>query len=144
MILLNLLLLVSVFGMLWVKNSIHMLWWMVMTYFISAALINLNGNVFLSWILVLVYVGAIVILFLFSIFMLEEIRSQKKSSFIFLVYVFLFFQILDISLNIKIFSGNELMSLNTLFDQYYLPLFYIIILLFLGLFGVAFMPSRKK
>ena len=144
MILLNLLLLVSVFGMLWVKNSIHMLWWMVMTYFISAALINLNGNVFLSWILVLVYVGAIVILFLFSIFMLEEIRSQKKSSFIFLVYVFLFFQILDISLNVKIFSGNELMSLNTLFDQYYLPLFYIIILLFLGLFGVAFMPSRKK
>merc|ERR1712078_821418 len=114
------------------------------TYFISAALINLNGNVFLSWILVLVYVGAIVILFLFSIFMLEEIRSQKKSSFIFLIYVFLFFQILDISLNIKIFSGNELMSLNTLFDQYYLPLFYILILLFLGLFGVAFMPSRKK
>ena len=144
MVLLNLLLLMSVFGMLWVKNSIHMLWWMVMTYFISAALINLNGNVFLSWILVLVYVGAIVILFLFSIFMLEEIRSQKKSSFIFLVYVFLFFQILDISLNVKIFSGNELMSLNTLFDQYYLPLFYIIILLFLGLFGVAFMPSRKK
>ena len=81
-------LLFTLSGMLWVKNSIHMLWWMVISYFISAALINIYGNDFISWILVLVYIGAIVILFLFAIFMLEEIRSSKMPSLLNIIYFF--------------------------------------------------------
>jgi len=134
-------LLFTLFGMLWVKNSIHMLWWMVISYFISAALINIYGNDFISWILVLVYIGAIVILFLFAIFMLEEIRSSKMPSLLNVLF-FLFLIInLDLSIPNSFSFGSELLSIFSLFNQFFLPLLYIIILLFLGLFAVAFLPT---
>lgn len=137
-------LLFTLSGMLWVKNSIHMLWWMVISYFISAALINIYGNDFISWILVLVYIGAIVILFLFAIFMLEEIRSSKMPSLLNVLFFFFLIINLDLSVTNSFSFGSELVSLFSLFNQFFLPLFYIIILLFLGLFAVAFLPSRLK
>jgi len=135
-------LLFTLTGMLWVKNSIHMLWWMVISYFISAALINIYGNDFISWILVLVYIGAIVILFLFAIFMLEEIRSSKMPSLLNIIFFFIIN--LDLSISNSFSFGSELVSIFSLFNQFFLPLLYIIILLFLGLFAVAFLPSRLK
>merc|ERR1712018_804906 len=115
-----------------------MLWWMVISYFISAALINIYGNDFISWILVLVYIGAIVILFLFAIFMLEEIRSSKMPSLLNVLF-FLFLIInLDLSIPNSFSFGSEFLSILSLFNQFFLPLLYIIILLFLGLFAVLF------
>merc|ERR1712122_292811 len=114
---------------------------MVISYFISAALINIYGNDFISWILVLVYIGAIVILFLFAIFMLEEIRSSKMPSLLNILFLFLILN-LDLSIPNSFNFGSELVSIFSLFNQFFLPLFYIIILLFLGLFAVAFLPSR--
>lgn len=121
-------LLFTLTGMLWVKNSIHMLWWMVISYFISAALINIYGNDFISWILVLVYIGAIVILFLFAIFMLEEIRSSKMPSllniifffFLLLIWIYPFLIPFPLVLNLFLFF----LCLINFFYLYYILLYY--------------------
>lgn len=125
--------------MLWVKNSIHMLWWMVLSYFSAAALISVSGHSFLPWILLLVYVGAIVILFLFALFMLEEVRASKN--YFFFIFLFLFFFFIFFT-PLSYFSppvfALEFFTLVTLYDQFLLPFFYILLFLFLALFAVAF------
>ncbi len=62
------------------KNPVHSVLWLVSTFFSAAGLFVLLGAEFVAMLLVIVYVGAVMVLFLFVVMMLdvdfEELRGQ--------------------------------------------------------------------
>ncbi|HEY8243346.1 MAG TPA: NADH-quinone oxidoreductase subunit J [Casimicrobiaceae bacterium] len=66
-----------------VRNPVHAALWLVASFFTAAAIWLLLGAEFLAIVLVLVYVGAVMVLFLFVIMMLDinfdELRRNFKS-----------------------------------------------------------------
>ena len=66
-----------------VRNPVHAALWLVSSFFAAAAIWLMLGAEFLAIVLVLVYVGAVMVLFLFVIMMLEinfdELRRNFKS-----------------------------------------------------------------
>jgi len=61
------------------KNPVHSVLWLILAFFSSAGLFVLMGAEFLAMLLVIVYVGAVAVLFLFVVMMLdinfEELRD---------------------------------------------------------------------
>ena len=53
------------------KNPVHSVLWLILTFFSSAGLFVLLGAEFLAMVLVVVYVGAVAVLFLFVVMMLD-------------------------------------------------------------------------
>ncbi|MBL6621516.1 MAG: NADH-quinone oxidoreductase subunit J [Rickettsiales bacterium] len=61
------------------RNPVHSVLFLIFAFFNSAGLFLLQGAEFLALILVIIYVGAVAILFLFVVMMLNiEIKSIKK------------------------------------------------------------------
>jgi NADH-quinone oxidoreductase subunit J len=65
-----------------VKNSVHAALFLVLTFFTSAALWLLLQAEFLAIALVLVYVGAVMVLFLFVVMMLDINTESAREGFI--------------------------------------------------------------
>jgi len=65
-----------------VKNPVHAALFLVLTFFSSAAIWLLLRAEFLAIALVLVYVGAVMVLFLFVVMMLEINFSQLREGFV--------------------------------------------------------------
>jgi NADH-quinone oxidoreductase subunit J len=65
-----------------VKNSVHAALFLVLTFFTSAALWLLLQAEFLAIALVLVYVGAVMVLFLFVVMMLDINTESTREGFI--------------------------------------------------------------
>lgn len=63
--------LVSSFLVITVRNPVHSVLFLILAFFNSAALFVLLGAEFLAMILVVVYVGAVAVLFLFVVMMLD-------------------------------------------------------------------------
>ena len=61
-------------------NPIHSVFWLVLVFLNSAALLLLLGFNFIPLMLIIVYVGAIAILFLFVIMMLDILHLKKIDS----------------------------------------------------------------
>jgi NADH-quinone oxidoreductase subunit J len=53
------------------RNPVHSVLWLILSFFTSAALFVLVGAEFLAMLLVVVYVGAVAVLFLFVVMMLD-------------------------------------------------------------------------
>ena len=65
-----------------VKNSVHAALFLILTFFTSAALWLLMQAEFLAIALVLVYVGAVMVLFLFVVMMLDINTESTREGFI--------------------------------------------------------------
>jgi len=61
------------------KNPVHSVLWLILTFFTSAGLMVLIGAEFLAMLLVVVYVGAVAVLFLFVVMMLDVDFAEMKS-----------------------------------------------------------------
>ena len=61
-------------------NPIHSVFWLVLVFLNSSALLLILGFNFVPLMLVIVYVGAIAILFLFVIMMLDILHLKKTES----------------------------------------------------------------
>ena len=64
------------------RNPVHSVLFLIVTFFNSAALFILIGAEFLAMILVIVYVGAVAVLFLFVVMMLNIDFLQLRSGFV--------------------------------------------------------------
>ncbi|MBP1850612.1 NADH-quinone oxidoreductase subunit J [Rhizobium halophytocola] len=62
---------VSAFMVIWAKNPVHSVLFLILTFFNAAGLFLLTGAEFLAMILLVVYVGAVAVLFLFVVMMLD-------------------------------------------------------------------------
>jgi NADH-quinone oxidoreductase subunit J len=64
-----------------VRNPVHSVLFLILAFFNAAALFLLAGAEFLAMILVIVYVGAVAVLFLFVVMMLDINFSQLREGF---------------------------------------------------------------
>ena len=76
------LVLISAIGVVTVNNPVKSAIYLVFTFFSSAVLWLLLNAEFLSIILILVYVGAVMVLFLFVVMMLDINITQAKEGFV--------------------------------------------------------------
>jgi len=64
------------------RNPVHSVLFLILAFFNSAALFVLMGAEFLAMILVVVYVGAVAVLFLFVVMMLDINFAELKAGFL--------------------------------------------------------------
>jgi NADH-quinone oxidoreductase subunit J len=64
------------------RNPVHSVLWLILAFFTSAGLLVLLGAEFLAMILVVVYVGAVMVLFLFVVMMLDVDFVELKKGFL--------------------------------------------------------------
>jgi NADH-quinone oxidoreductase subunit J len=65
-----------------VRNPVHAVLFLILAFFNSAGLFILLGAEFLAMILVVVYVGAVMVLFLFVIMMLDVDFAEMRAGFV--------------------------------------------------------------
>ncbi|HEY0115527.1 MAG TPA: NADH-quinone oxidoreductase subunit J [Allosphingosinicella sp.] len=63
------------------RNPVHSVLWLILAFFNAAGLFLLIGAEFLAFLLVIVYVGAVAVLFLFVVMMLDVDFAQLRSGF---------------------------------------------------------------
>ena len=63
------------------KNPVHSVLWLILSFFNAAGLFVLLGAEFLAMILVIVYVGAVAVLFLFVVMMLDVDFARLRAGF---------------------------------------------------------------
>ncbi|MFT4178554.1 MAG: NADH-quinone oxidoreductase subunit J [Thermomonas sp.] len=64
------------------RNPVHATLWLVLTFFSVACTWIVGGAEFLGIVLVLVYVGAVMVLFLFVVMMLDVDMAPKREGFV--------------------------------------------------------------
>jgi NADH-quinone oxidoreductase subunit J len=63
------------------RNPVHSVLWLIMAFFNAAGLMVLVGAEFIAMLLVIVYVGAVAVLFLFVVMMLDIDFAELRSGF---------------------------------------------------------------
>lgn len=72
---------VSALAVIMARNPVHSVLWLILAFFTSAGLLVLIGAEFLAMLLVVVYVGAVAVLFLFVVMMLDvDFVEMKQGS----------------------------------------------------------------
>jgi NADH-quinone oxidoreductase subunit J len=79
----------SAFMVIAVKNPVHAVLFLILAFFNAAGLFVLLGAEFLAMILVVVYVGAVLVLFLFVVMMLD-VDFAVLGQILYTKYVYLF------------------------------------------------------
>jgi NADH-quinone oxidoreductase subunit J len=72
----------SAFAVIAARNPVHSVLFLILTFFTSAGLFVLLGAEFLAMLLVVVYVGAVAVLFLFVVMMLDVDFVELKQGFL--------------------------------------------------------------
>ena len=70
---------ISALAVITVRNPVHSVLFLILTFFTSAGLFVLLGAEFLAMLLVVVYVGAVAVLFLFVVMMLDIDFAELRS-----------------------------------------------------------------
>src|SRR6188508_3555894 len=64
------------------RNPVHSVLWLIVAFFNAAGLMLLVGAEFIAMLLVIVYVGAVAVLFLFVVMMLNVDFAELRAGFI--------------------------------------------------------------
>ncbi len=72
----------SAFMVITARNPVHAVLFLILTFFSAAGLFVLLGAEFLAMLLVVVYVGAVLVLFLFVVMMLDVDFAELRAGFI--------------------------------------------------------------
>ena len=73
--------LASAVAVIFARNPVHSVLWLILAFFNAAGLMLLVGAEFIAMLLVIVYVGAVAVLFLFVVMMLDIDFAQLRSGF---------------------------------------------------------------
>jgi NADH-quinone oxidoreductase subunit J len=71
----------SAVAVIFARNPVHSVLWLILAFFNAAGLMLLAGAEFIAMVLVIVYVGAVAVLFLFVVMMLDIDFAQLRSGF---------------------------------------------------------------
>src|ERR1700754_2156209 len=69
------------FAVVSARNPVHSVLWLILAFFSAAGLFVLMGAEFLAMLLVVVYVGAVAVLFLFVVMMLDVDFAELRQGF---------------------------------------------------------------
>ena len=75
------LMVVSAILVIFARNPVHSVLWLILAFFNAAGLMLLLGAEFIAMLLVIVYVGAVAVLFLFVVMMLDIDFARLRSGF---------------------------------------------------------------
>ena len=75
-------LVVSAFAVIWARNPVHSVLFLILAFVNAAGLFLLLGAEFLAMILIVVYVGAVAVLFLFIVMLLDVDFARMKEGFV--------------------------------------------------------------
>src|SRR5690606_16516600 len=64
------------------RNPVHSVLWLILAFFNAAGLMVLIGAEFIAMLLVIVYVGAVAVLFLFVVMMLDIDFAELRAGFV--------------------------------------------------------------
>nr|WJJ70125.1 NADH dehydrogenase subunit 6 [Praya sp.] len=92
-------------------NPIHSIFWLILTFLFSSALFLFLDLDYIPFIIIIIYVGAITIIFLFVIMMLEIVDIIKVTS-IYNILPFLIIINTNIVLKILLFKNYKIKSYN--------------------------------
>ncbi len=142
------------------RNPVHSVFFLILAFVISAGIFVLAGAEFLAMILLIVYVGAVAVLFLFVVMMLnvgiEKIKTQAKKYFFsgFLVAIILLLELifsfsnLDIIFNKSNSSSLEISNSHALgeilYTDYFLPFQISGCILLVAMLGAIILTLRKR
>ena len=76
------LLILSAVFVIMARNPVHSVLWLIVCFFNAAALMILIGAEFIAMLLVIVYVGAVAVLFLFVVMMLDIDFAELRAGFV--------------------------------------------------------------
>lgn len=71
----------SALAVIFARNPVHSVLWLILAFFNAAGLMLLVGAEFIAMLLVIVYVGAVAVLFLFVVMMLDIDFAALRSGF---------------------------------------------------------------
>ena len=71
----------SALAVVFARNPVHSVLWLILAFFNAAGLMLLLGAEFIAMLVVIVYVGAVAVLFLFVVMMLDIDFAQLRSGF---------------------------------------------------------------
>jgi len=71
----------SAIAVIFARNPVHSVLWLILAFFNAAGLMLLVGAEFIAMLLVIVYVGAVAVLFLFVVMMLDIDFAELRSGF---------------------------------------------------------------
>src|SRR5436309_1406082 len=71
----------SALAVIFARNPVHSVLWLILSFFDAAGLMLLVGAEFIAMLVVIVYVGAVAVLFLFVVMMLDIDFAQLRSGF---------------------------------------------------------------
>jgi NADH-quinone oxidoreductase subunit J len=71
----------SAVAVIFARNPVHSVLWLILAFFNAAGLMLLLGAEFIAMLLVIVYVGAVAVLFLFVVMMLDIDFASLRSGF---------------------------------------------------------------
>ena len=71
----------SAVAVIFARNPVHSVLWLILAFFNAAGLMLIMGAEFIAMLLVIVYVGAVAVLFLFVVMMLDIDFAKLRSGF---------------------------------------------------------------
>lgn len=71
----------SAMMVIFARNPVHSVMWLILSFFNAAGLMVLVGAEFIAMLLVIVYVGAVAVLFLFVVMMLDIDIAEMRAGF---------------------------------------------------------------
>ena len=127
--------------MILLKNPIHSVLFLILVFFNSSILFLFNNAEFLAMILLIVYIGAVAVLFLFVIMMLDINITKLRLSF--LNYLPLYTKKMNSNLNNQLFENTKLIG-SILYTEYFLLFQLSGIILLIAMIGAIFLTLRKR
>ena len=142
------------------RNPVHSVFFLILAFVNSAGIFVLAGAEFLAMILLIVYVGAVAVLFLFVVMMLnigvEEIKTQAKKymfsgilvALILLLELVFSFSNLDVIYQKSNSAVNQLSNTHEigkiLYTDYFLPFQIAGCILLVAMLGAIILTLRKR
>ena len=124
---------------------VYNIFWLVIVYIISSILLLYLKKEFIPLLIILIYVGAIAILFLFTIQMVDNFKKNENLPIIILILLFFTFN-KEFNLNEELLLNNNYLieNLGFIFYNYYLLIIILTIFLFISLIGVLFLLVENE
>ena len=72
----------SAIAVIFARNPVHSVLWLIVSFFNGAALMVIVGAEFIAMLMVIVYVGAVAVLFLFVVMMLDIDFAELRAGFV--------------------------------------------------------------
>jgi NADH-quinone oxidoreductase subunit J len=152
----------SAVAVIFARNPVHSVLWLIVAFFNAAGLMLLVGAEFIAMLLVIVYVGAVAVLFLFVVMMLDIDFATLRSGFTrnlpfgILIALVLLAEIIVANSAWKAgpaLSGREIPAASQpnivalgqlLYSRYLLPFELAGLILLVAMIGAIVLTSRKR